>query len=114
MVIDKDRLREMLDKFTVEMRGIFKENLVQVLLFGSYASGRQDDGSDVDIMVLVDLDKVTIKEYREKVIETICDLGMEYDILISPIIQNRNEFEKFKDASGFFKNVDKQGVKLSA
>ena len=113
-MIDKNKLNELLVKFTVEMKRIFEDKLVQVILYGSYATGNQEDGSDIDVMVLVEVDKISIKEYREEFADILFKLDFEYDVLLSPIIQNYEEFKKYKNASGFFKNVVKQGVEISA
>jgi hypothetical protein len=42
------------------------------------------------------------------------ELNFENNILISPIIQEYNNFVKYRNASGFFKNIKKFGVKISA
>jgi predicted nucleotidyltransferase len=113
-VLDKVELDAILYKFNIEMKNIFKETLLDMILFGSYAKGNPEYGSDIDIMLIVTIDKDIIKEYRDKVSEVVFSMGIEYLVLFSPIIQNYHEFEKYKDASGFFKNVLIEGVKISA
>ncbi len=113
-MILKTDLNEILNNFSLEMKYIFREKLNNVILFGSYASGTQDEESDIDIMVLVDIEKTEIVNYRDQVISIACDFGFKYDILFSPIIQSVNEFEIYKNASGFFKNIEEKGVKLIA
>ncbi len=113
MLVKAD-LVEILNKFSLEMKYIFNEKLNNVMLFGSYASGSQDEDSDIDIMILVNLEREEIIKYRDKVVSIACDYGFEYDVLFSPIIQSLNEFEMYKNASGFFENIEKVGVKLIA
>ncbi len=113
-MIEQSTLNEYLNEFAVKIKKIFLDELVQIILFGSYAIGNQDEESDIDIMILVDTQKERINELRDIVLDTVCEINFEHDILISPIIQNYQEFLKFKNASGFFKNIEKQGVKISA
>jgi predicted nucleotidyltransferase len=35
------------------MKKIFLDDLVEVILFGSYATGKQVERSDIDVMILV-------------------------------------------------------------
>ncbi|CAA7603099.1 Hypothetical protein DEACI_3922 [Acididesulfobacillus acetoxydans] len=39
---------------------------------------------------------------------------IQYDVVISPIVENMAEFDKYKAANAFFRNVDKEGVRISA
>ena len=110
---EKTKLDELLSKFYNEMRSIFKDKLIQVILFGSYTTGNQDEESDIDVMILVDVDKIKAKEYMESVINVVCELDLEYDVVLSPIIQSCEEFNEYKDVLPFFKNVQK-GVRISA
>jgi len=112
-MIEKTKLDELLSKFYNEMRSIFKDKLIQVILFGSYTTGNQDEESDIDVMILVDVDKIKAKEYMESVINVVCELDLEYDVVLSPIIQSCEEFNEYKDVLPFFKNVQK-GVRISA
>ena len=110
----ENKLNEALKIFVDEIKVLFKEDLRGVILFGSYARGNYDAESDIDIMVLVDIEKAEIKKYRGAVLEIVTKLDWDYDIILSPIVQNNNEFEIYKNASGFFKNVSNEGVRLSA
>ena len=113
-MINKNELNEYLSLFAADIKRIFSDKLVKIILFGSYATGEEDEESDIDVMILVDIKKDRIIDYRDLLLDVVCKLNFEHDILISPIIQNYDEFIKYKNASGFFKNVEKQGVNISA
>lgn len=44
----------MIQSITKDIKTVFSYNLVSIVLFGSQASGRQSDISDIDIMVVAD------------------------------------------------------------
>jgi predicted nucleotidyltransferase len=100
--------------FARQIENIFRDKLKSIILFGSYAREEQDEGSDIDIMILVDIDKMAIRNYRAKVVEIVTEFEWNYNVIFSPVVQNYNEFEKYKNASGFFKNVIKEGVRFGA
>lgn len=111
---NKDDLNEVLSKFSISIKEIFHEKLKAIILFGSYARGDYDNESDIDIMVLVDIEKMDIKNYRNEIVMLTSKLGMDYNVVLAPIIQNFSEFNRFKETSGFFRNVQNEGVLISA
>lgn len=112
-MIQKNNLRELLVRINVEIKKIFNEKLEEVILFGSYADGRQDEESDIDIMILVDMESEDLQKYLPNVVQIINELDLEYDVVISPILQDYKQFLEYRDVLPFFKNVSK-GVKISA
>lgn len=110
----QEELSAIASDFAGQIENIFRDKLKSIILFGSYAREEQEEGSDIDIMILVDIDKMAIKNYRAKVVETVTEFEWKYNAIFSPIVQNYDEFEKYKDASGFFKNVLKEGVRIGA
>ena len=101
------------------VKGLFKiigKDLKQVILYGSYARGEQDKNgeiSDIDIMILVSLNDEEIKKLEEKVLDYSYDLDLEYNILLSPIIENIDNYKKRKMYMSFYKNIENEGVLLN-
>ena len=109
----KDNLNVIITKTTSELKNIFKDKLNSVILYGSYARNDFDDESDIDIMALVDLDNSELSKYYKAVSRHIEPLEMEYNVVISPAIQNLKQFEQYKDALPFFRNIVREGVFLN-
>ena len=61
-------------------------------------------------MILVDLKDDEIKQLTNNVIEISSNIGLENDILISPIIKNINQFNSWLPIVPFYKSVIKEGV----
>jgi len=62
----------------------FKDFAYPVYLFGSYATGRSHGHSDVDVLIIAP-DALAKKVYLQAC-DKMAELGMNYDILISPSI----------------------------
>jgi uncharacterized protein len=107
------QLHQMLNQFAEAAKSIYGEHLQSLTLFGSYARGDYDDESDIDIMVLVDIDKLKIKQYREQLVHVISEIELQSDLVLSPVVLNADEYNQFKDASGFLHNVEREGVSIN-
>jgi len=70
----------------------------QIVLFGSYATGKQNGNSDIDLMILIK-EEITRKE-KLNILFNIEKrfLKLKYDIDI--ILKNWNEFNKYKKYIG--------------
>lgn len=111
-----NKIKNILDKYVNGLFEIVGENLKQVILYGSYARGEQeenDETSDIDIMILVDLPEEEIKELEKKVIDYSYDLDLEYDILLSPIIENIENYNNRIRYMTFYQNIKEEGVLLN-
>lgn len=87
----------LLKQYTKEIEKIYGNLLKSVILYGSYARGDCTTDSDVDIMILLDLDDLEIKQFRHE---------------LSSVTYDKVHFEKWMDAYPFYANVLKEGVEL--
>lgn len=111
-----NRMKNILEEYVNGLFKIIGKNLKQVILYGSYARGEQDENgeiSDIDIMILVDVTEEKIKELEKKVIDYSYDLDLEYDILLSPIVENIENYNNRTKYMSFYKNVKNEGVLLN-
>lgn len=63
----------------------------QVILFGSKARGDSNEHSDIDLLLITSR-PLHWKE-EKVVIETLFEIGMEYDVIFSPLFASREEWE---------------------
>jgi predicted nucleotidyltransferase len=82
-----------------------------LILYGSYARGDYNQASDIDLLVLVDKDKVT-RDDKIKITYPLYDIEFSAGIIISPIVYSRNFWTNEHKVTPFYEAVNKEGIVL--
>jgi len=82
-----------------------------LILYGSYARGDYREDSDIDILVLLDKEKINFDD-RERIGAPLYDLQLETEIHISPVIYTKNSWNSRRIITPFYKNVTLEGIFL--
>ena len=70
---------------------IYGERLKKLYLYGSYARGDQREGSDPDVLVVLnDFERAPIELDRTS--DFFCDLSLEYEIKVSLMFMRENDW----------------------
>jgi len=107
-----DNVKSILNDFLEEVKYLLGNRLKRIILYGSYARGDYNKNSDIDIMILTDLSDKEIAEYSSKLWEKCADIEIDYQIVISPLIRNIDNFNSWSDVKPFYMNIIKEGVVL--
>ena len=106
------KINYVIDEFVKGVNEILGDRIKKIILYGSYARGDYNKNSDIDIMILTDLNDKEIVEYRKQIWDFAYDIELENDVLISPLIKNIDKFNYWLEALPFYMNVQKEGVVL--
>lgn len=101
---------KILKSITEYSKSVFGDKLKSVILYGSYARGDYRSDSDMDIMIMVDMQPEELAAYRWDLSCLSADLSVENDVLVSSKLQSAPLFDKWKDTLPFYKNVVKDGI----
>ena len=93
-----------LNEFVKTLKGRYGDRIKKIILFGSYARGDYDEESDIDILIVGDIE-------LDDIIDLIFEILIKYGILINAVVESTSEFEKWKDTS-FHQNVLNEGISL--
>ena len=83
-----------------------------MILYGSYARGDFEEWSDVDMMILADVDDLRGKRLESGLLKQLGDLNHHMNLLLSILVVPIDRFEYFKEYMPFYANVDREGVRL--
>jgi len=111
---DKAVLNEITSRVCAAAVEVLGDKLEKVVLFGSYARGDYDEESDIDIMVLADIALEEADEIRMKINTRAGNFLWDYGMLVYLSMDCSDIYHKYQNASGFYKNVKKDGVILYA
>ena len=87
------------------------EPLATVILFGSFARGDNKKYSDIDILILVDKDKLSYSD-EKRIKYPLYDLEFDTGKVISPVVFSRKDWETRHSITPFYKNIKREGVLL--
>ena len=105
-----ETIKEVLAIFVEKAKEIYGAKLKKIILYGSCARGDYGQDSDIDIMVLLDVTLEAIPEERNKMLDVSDELDQQYDVVLAPVFQSYTLYERYKHASVFFQNIEKEGV----
>lgn len=81
------------------------------ILYGSEARGDARDDSDIDVLILLDGDKLTLKQEME-VTGPLNEIEWQTGILVSPTVMLRKQWENMPFKTPFYINVMNEGVRI--
>lgn len=93
---------------------VYGEDIVKIVLYGSYARGDYRKDSDIDIAAIVRGERKDLQDRLKKVWDVSSDLELEYGTIVSPTVIPFDEFEKYKSDLPYYRNIQNEGVDIAA
>jgi len=103
-----------INELRAKLSAIFPQDKIDAILFGSYARGDAEFGSDIDVLILVDSSRQTIAQKNWKIGELAAEFLLNSGIVVSPVVENRDYFHTNVNALPFYRSIQSEGVPISA
>lgn len=113
-MVEQNQMNRIISELCEGISSIFPNERMDPILFGSYARGDAEEGSDIDVLLLVDTPREEIFQRNRQIGDVAGDLLLSYGILVSPIVENRAYFDQNVDLLPFFRNIQREGVRVYA
>jgi len=79
-----------------------------LILYGSYARGDYREDSDIDLLVLIDKDKISRSDIK-RIKYPLYDIEFNTGTIISPLIFSKKDWETKHKITPFYENILKEG-----
>lgn len=81
------------------------------ILYGSEARDDARDDSDIDVLILLDGDKLTLEQEME-VTGPLNEIEWQTGVLVSPTVMLRKQWENMPFKTPFYINVMNEGIRI--
>jgi predicted nucleotidyltransferase len=100
-------LQNILEEVKDALQKLYKDNLVEIILYGSYARNDFNENSDIDLLIVLDKLDSAGKQI-DNIVDAIYDINLKYNTLISVIPISNDDYRSIN--SPLLLNVRKEGV----
>lgn len=102
-------IERILKEFKEKVQNLYGSRLKTILLYGSWARGDAGRDSDIDVAVVLKGDVAPGRE-TDKMIDTITEINMKYNVLLSVYPVSETTYNTVK--SPLLLNVQREGMPL--
>lgn len=104
--------KHLIEDYVSLVKSVYGEHIRKIILYGSYARGDFRDDSDIDIMILTDIDDAASVPYQQTLSGATFDFNLDHDTDFKPITHGEELFYRWRAAYPFFRNIEKEGIVL--
>ncbi|MDJ1170248.1 nucleotidyltransferase domain-containing protein [Roseofilum sp. BLCC_M154] len=105
----KETLDTILKEACQGLKALYGKQIDQIILYGSQARGDAEPDSDIDLLIILKQD-FQYSEESNRISQTIADLCLEYNTLISCALASSRQFQEYNNS--FFRNIRREGIPL--
>lgn len=107
------RTKEIVSLFADKAQAIYGDKLSKIILYGSCARGENNKDSDIDIILLLSVTPEEIGAERNKIFDISDELDLKYDVVLAPVFQSVETYNKYMPVSPFYQNIQREGVRIA-
>ncbi len=98
---------QILKEFREEVEKLYGKRLKNIILYGSYATGKATQNSDIDLAIVLESDVAAGKEI-DRMIDIVTEINLNYGVLISVYPVSEKDYSLLN--SPLLLNLRREGV----
>ena len=106
----KEKLKKVTDEVVKALLSV-SDNIEKIILYGSQARGDNTPESDIDILVILNVEDHDIYPIKILMWKQTNDISLAQDEVVSLVVSSGTEFSKMRNTL-FYQNVARDGVEL--
>ena len=112
LVLNEEIISKIKAEVPTLVKSLMKDDLLEVVLYGSCARGDYTEDSDIDIALITKNDRLEAKKYSSDLASIATELAMRYFAIVNFVCLPYKEFVEKKDWYAYFKNIENEGEVL--
>jgi len=106
------KLKKVLELLVQSYRDVYGSNIMDIILYGSYARGDYTEESDIDVVAVVHGTRIELQKKLKNVWDCAAEIGLENDVILSPTVITYDEFVRYRNTLPYYKNIAEEGKKI--
>ncbi len=105
-------LSSVIESYIGEVKQLLGEDYLRACIYGSYARGEYSDADESDIDIAIFTNRQANEFYRllDRISEATFEYNVKYDIILSPVFQNENDFNRMLKVLPYFQSIQREGI----
>lgn len=107
--MESGELQAILQELKEKLSNLYGDRLADLILYGSQARGDAEDGSDIDVLIVL-RDNVISPEDTQKARDIVYELSYDHNTVVSCVYIDHKTF--LRGQGPLVRNVLREGIKL--
>ena len=105
-------LNSVIENYIREVKQLLGEDFLRACVYGSYARGEYSDANESDIDIAIFTNRPANEFYRllDQISEATFEYNVKHDIMLSPVFQNENDFNRMLKVLPYFQSIQREGI----